>query len=467
MQTQQDTISKKPSERHGVLPVDGNLPLIGALPDVLRDKLDHLIAARSTHGDIYTLNLGFSRMVALNHPRHAQHVLRDNVKNYSKGNPIWNSIRTLLGNGLPASEGDFWRRQRRLIQPQFHREKLNALANHMVDAIDETMASWEAYARSGEPMNIAVQLSQMTMRVIVKTMFGGQIDGSVADRIAAEFGYIIDYMFFGMATQKLPLWLPVPGRKRYRNGIQNIDDVIFRVIDDRKRAESEGSLVALLLDQVDAETGQRMTAKELRDEAVSIFLAGYETTAVAMAFAFHALTENSVILRNLQTEIDGVVGARRPTFSDVPELRETLMAVQEALRLYPPSYWIPRTAVQDDEIDGFPIPAGTEVSIMTYVIHRHPDIWTDPNRYDPQRFTPEQSAKRHSLAWMPFGAGQRLCVGKDFALMEAQLIMARILSQYNIEGIPNRQPKVHVSTSLRPGGGVWVRLSKRTPRAQE
>lgn len=455
--------STSPDTTHGrrALPTDAAFPVVGALPYLVRDRLDHLVDARNKLGDVYLLDIGVSRVIALNHPEHAQHILRDNVANYTKGNAIWESIRTLLGNGLPVSTGDFWRRQRRLVQPQFHRERLEAMASQMVDAIDETMQGWDDIVSSGAPIDIAAQLSRMTMRVIVKTMFGSTLDQRDADLVTSQFGYVNDFMLFGVVTQKLPSWLPVPGRRRYAEAIARIDEVVFRAI-ERHDDERGGSLIKILLDRVDDETGARMTPKELRDEAVAMFLAGYETTAVALAFAFHAMSEHHDIARALDDEILSVVGERRPTFADLPRLPLALAVTQEALRLYPPAYWVPRVAVHDDEIDGFHIPAGAEVGVMTYVIHRHPDFWKDPTRFDPGRFKPELAGSRHPLAWLPFGAGQRICVGKDFALMEAQLILARVLSRYRLDPVPGRAARVHVGTALRPAGGVWLRLRRRS-----
>lgn len=444
------------------LPLSGAVPVLGHLSGLLRKKLDYLVELRERQGDIFTLDLGFMRMVALCHPSHAQHVLRDRARIYGKGNKLWDSIRGLIGNGLPVSEGDFWMRQRRMIQPHFHRESLAAMAELMVDAIDEELASWDAFARSGAPIDIFREMTRITMRVIVKTVFGGQLSQKTADLVGREMGYALDYMLWGLLTHRLPAWAPAPGRKRFKEAVQRIDDVVFDVIASRKAGDGKGgALLDMLLSSVDEETQQRMTKQELRDEAISMFLAGYETTSSALAFAFQHLNQNPEVLRKLVAEIDTTLKGRRPTIADTRALPYAMGVIQESLRLHGPVYWIPRTAQEDDVIDGYPIRKGQEIVVVCYVIHRHPSAWSDPERFDPTRFDPAAVAQRHPLAWLPFGAGQRLCVGKEFALMEGQFILARILARYEVVPVRGRSTTVHVGTTLRPNGGVWVRLLPR------
>ncbi|HEX2623525.1 MAG TPA: cytochrome P450, partial [Phototrophicaceae bacterium] len=206
---------------------------------------------------------------------------------------------------------------------------------------------------------------------------------------------------------------------------------------------------------------EQMTDQQLRDEAVTLFLAGYETTSVAMAWSFHYLTQQAEFAARLHAETDAVLGDRDPVFMDVPQLAYARMVMQEALRLYSPTYWVSRTAEEDDVIDGYRIRKGQMVAIMSHMIHRHPDFWQHPEAFDPERFTPENSAGRHQLAWIPFGAGQRQCIGRDFALMEGQLILTKIAQRYNVHAIPGKVAAPHVSTTLRTKDGVWVTISKR------
>ncbi len=440
------------------------LPLVGALPSLVKHPLEFLVSARERHGDMHWLDLGVTRLISLNHPRHAQHVLRDRVQNYSKGGPMWDTIRRLIGNGLPASEGDFWLRQRRMIQPQFHRERLAALTTLMGQAIDERLERWERLASAGEPLQLASEMDRITLNVAVKTMFGAGIESSEEDVISREMDHVLDYMLLGVFTGMLPSWVPLPGRQHFEQGVRAIDEIVFRVIERRRQNEgTNGDLIGMLLDMVDAETGERMTDQQLRDEAVPLFMAGYETTATGLSFTLALLAERPELAQAVREECETVLGGRPPQFTDLPRLKLALMAFQEALRLFPPAFWIPRTAVEDDVIDGYQVPAGTMVGIMSYAMQRHPGIWEEPERFDPLRFSTERSAGRAPLAWLPFGAGQRLCVGKEFALMEGQLLLARVLSRFDLEPLPGRPLKARMTSTLRVPDNFHLHLRRRSP----
>jgi cytochrome P450 len=217
----------------------------------------------------------------------------------------------------------------------------------------------------------------------------------------------------------------------------------------------------MLLDMVDDETGEGMTDKQLHDEVTTLFLAGYETTSVALSWAFDFLSQHPDMMRKLQVEVDLVLGDRLPTMADLHQMPYSRMILQETLRIRPPAWQVMRTAVEDDEIDGYPIKAGTNIVALMYMCHFHPDEWTDPETFDPERFSPERSESRHKLAWMPFGAGQRLCIGKDFAMMEGQLALAMVAQRYQITKTSERPAEQQLAATLRPKGGVVVKLEKR------
>jgi cytochrome P450 len=450
--------------RGAVPPRARALPLVGSLPSLIRAPLPFLEEARATCGDVYRVDLGVSEVLILSHPRHAAHVLRDHAHNYTKGGPLWDTIRTLLGNGLPVSEGDYWRRQRRMMQPQFHHERLAAMADLMVQAIDEELCTWDAAAASGRPFDVFRGLTRLTLKVIVRTMFGTSIDTRESDTVDEALSYMNDFMIKSIVLNALPRWAPVPGRRRHQAAIAAVDAVLFRVI-ARSRDEERvsGTMIDMLHDLVDAETGARMTPAELRDEAVSMLLAGYETTAAALSFTIGYLVGDAGAALALYAEVDATLADRTPGFADLRRVPRVLRTVQEAMRLCPPAFWLPRVAVADDVIDGFAVPAGTMVAPVIYMIHRHPTEWPHASRFDPERFLPERSAGRHALAWMPFGAGPRQCIGKGFTLMEAQLILARIAQRYEVRAVAGYEPRVKVGTTLLPRDGVMVRLRRRDP----
>jgi cytochrome P450 len=446
------------------LPPRAGPPVVGSLPSLLRDPLGFFLSAPQKYGDVYTIDLGLTHVIALNHPRHAQYVLRDNARNYGKGGALWDTIRGLTGNGLPASEGDYWLRQRRMMQPHFHKDRIAAMANLMLQAIEETMQPWEQAAESGEPFNVADALNHVTLKVVVKATLGGDISRAESERISAALAYSLDYMVRGMVLRSLPRWLPVPGRRRFEEEVRAIDEILFGIMARRRNSQESGGggdILGMLLDTVDAETGERMTDQQVRDEVVSLVVAGYESTAMSLAFSFESLARRPELMKRIQNELDAAVGQGPLSFAQVPRLPQTLAVFQEALRLYPPAYWTMRGAIQDDVIDGFRIPAGTMIGVMTCVIQRHPDLWNDPHEFDPSRFSPEQQKGRHPLAWIPFGVGQRQCIGRDFALLEGQFALAWALSRFDFEPIPGRETKRRISTTLRPDA-VWLRLRRRS-----
>lgn len=443
------------------LPRATGWPLIGELPALAGNPLGYLAQAQTTYGDIYQLNLGVTELMVLNHPRHAQHVLVDNARNYRKGGPIWDSLRTLLGNGLPVSEGDFWLRQRRMMQPHFHRRRLAALTNEIADALAQGLAVWPEAAGPEDPFDVMQGVTQLTMRVIMRALFGTSLPQSDMADASQALAFTLDHLLQGIFTQSLPSWLPVPGRRRYAQAVATIDRVVFDAIDRCRSNPDEGSLIPMLLDMVDAESGEQMTPHQLRDEAVTMFLAGYETTATALAWAFHFLTQDPALLTRLQAETDAVLEGRTPGLADLPQMPYSRQVFQEALRYYSPSWQLTRTAVEADQIDGFAISPGQNVAVMQHTIHHHPEFWPEPARFDPDRFKPGTSADRPATAWIPFGAGQRLCIGQELALMEGQLALTMIAQRFDVRALSGRVARPQAGITLRPQDGVWVEVRAR------
>ena len=444
------------------IPLTKGLPLVGSLPQMIKNPFGFLMQARNTYGDLYNLNLGISKMLILNNPRQMQHIMVDNVQNYRKGGGMWDAIRDMLGNGLVVSEGSFWMRQRRMMQPQFHRQRLAALTELMVSAIDEALTTWEKSAQ-GTDFNLAPAFNELTMKVITRTLFGTGLDQAEMDKVSKALDYSVNYILKAIVLNSLPAWMPAPGRKEFERSIKQIDETVYRIIaDSRKNSGESNHLMAMLLDMVDDETGEGMTDQQLRDEVTTLFLAGYETTSIALTWAFDFLVHNPEMLEKLRAEVDAAVGSDRlPTFADLPKLPYSRMILQETLRIRPSAWQLPRTAIEDDEIDGHHIPAGTNLIGLIYMCHYHPDEWDNPEVFDPERFQSEKSEKRHKFAYMPFGAGQRKCIGMDFALMEGQLALAMVAQRYILTKTTANLAEPQLSTTLRPKGGVVVKLEKR------
>lgn len=442
-------------------------PLIGVIPSMLKkNPLDYFMACQANYGDIFTLDFGLLKAVVLCSPHHAQYILRDEPQKYDKGGSFWNSMRSIMGNGLATSQGEFWKRQRRMIQPHFHRQKLANLTNKMVDAIEDATGYWDRAAESGRAFQIAEAYNHVTMKVIVRTILGSSLNFQEADEVGSRIEYIISYIMQGTLLNLLPNWVPSPGRERYRLAKQKIDDVIFRIIDQCRQSPDthQDDLMSMLLHMVDDESGEQMTNEQLRDEIATIFLAGYETTSISLSWATAFLIQHPEIAEKLYKEVDSVLNGRKPTFEDLPNLPYARMILQESMRYYSPSWWIPRNAAEDDTIDGYLVPKGSLVICLNHAIHHHPDYWENPEKFDPERHTHERSAQRHRFAWNVFGAGQRQCLGKDFALMEGHLVLVRLAQRYVFKPVPDYVLETKIGTTLKPKNGVLVYLEKRPLR---
>ncbi|HRI08611.1 MAG TPA: cytochrome P450 [Nannocystaceae bacterium] len=450
------TASPAAAPAHAPLPPRARAPL-GGLPGLLLRRFDFLEEARARTGDIYSLDLPGARPIVLCHPRHAQHVFRDHAVNYRKGGGFWEVLRELFGDGIIVSEGERWLHQRRLMQPAFHRQRIAGLVDTMVAAIDATITSWPDSAR---PVDIGARTSAITMEVITRTMFGDGITRDEMDEVARTLPIVQNFTMVGTLTHGLPAWLPVPGRRRFRSARESLRAVASRLI-ERCRGRPGGALLTMLTEARDADTGQPMSEAQVLDEAIGIFLAGYETTSLALAWAIYLLMRHPDVMARLTAEADAALGGQNPTMADLPRLPYARQVLFESMRLYPPASWLPRTAVDDDVIDGVRIPAGTTVILPIYLYHRHPEFWPDPERFDPERFAPEPSEGRHPFAWMPFGGGQRLCIGKEFAILEGHLALAMLLQRLRFTPVDARPVRPLPTSTLGPQGGIWARVERR------
>lgn len=443
-------------------PAAGGLPGLGAVPLLLKDSYGFLLRARERYGDIYTLDLGVTKLVVLNSPRHAQQLLRDRIHGYTKAGPVWDLLRTVIGNGLATSEGDHWLRQRRLLQGGFNRQRTSALAGLMVQAIAEGIESWDRRAERSEPIDLLPAFSRIAMRVLMKTMFGKDVNEGELAEMTAAVTYLLEYATWAMMASALPDGVPLPGKRKYRRTLREIDEYVSGMIVRRRVADTGGDdLISMMLGMRDPRSGEGMTDREIRDEAFTIFMAGYETTALALTWSFYFLAKHPDVKRAVGDEVRQVLGDALPTYDVVGRLPLALRVLQETLRLRPPAFWLPRTALEDDEIDGYQIPRGTNLALLIFGVHHDPQHWPHAEDFDPDRFSPEASADRHPFAWIPFGAGQRLCIGRDFAQLEALLCMVMVLQRYDVVLPPGFTARARFLSTLRPKGGISV-LLKRT-----
>ncbi|HJQ31787.1 MAG TPA: cytochrome P450 [Pyrinomonadaceae bacterium] len=433
---------------------------VGQLYQFRSDPLTFLARLAREYGDVARCKAGPQSLYLINHPDHIRDVLVTNNARFKKGRALQRAKR-LLGEGLLTSEGDFWRRQRRLAQPAFHRQRIASYARVMVEYAEKAAARW----RDGETLDLSAEMMRLTLAVVSKTLFDADVE-SDADEVGAALTDVMnlfDYLMlpFAELLEKLPL----PPQRRFRRARARLDAVIYRIIEERRRSgEDRGDLLSTLLQAVDEE-GDRtgMTDEQLRDEVMTLFLAGHETTANALTWAFYLLAQNPDAEARMHEELDTVLkDGRLPNAEDYAALRYTEMVVSETMRLYPPAWVVGRLALEDHEVGGFAIPRGALVLVSQYVMHRDPRFWPDPERFDPERWTPEAKAARPQFAYFPFGGGPRRCIGEGFAWTEAVLILATLARRFRLRLVPGRRVEAQARITLRTGkGGVPMRLESR------
>lgn len=413
-------------------------------------------------GDVSRLELGFLDAVTLHHPDHFDHVFRTHHRNYLKEGPFWDGVRAVIGNGLPTSSGEEWRLHRRMMQPQFHRQRLAALATLVIDALEESL-DWDDVTSSWQTIDVGSRMPHLTMNVVSAAVLGSHTSRARARIVADELAFMTQHTFRAMITHRLPSWMPMPGRDRFARATANVRREAQRIIDERRhRAEEGDDLLALLIGATDDETGATMNDEQLIDETTSLLLAGYDTTSAALQWCLYLLTEHPEMLGRLREECDAVLHGRTPRPEDLRRLTYARWTMQEAMRLYPPVWWLPRMAAEDDEIAGHAIPKGTIVAPVMYTVHHHPAHWPNPERFDPERFSPEESAGRHPLAWVPFGAGPRKCIGQELSLMESTLALAMIIQRFELASA-GHVVKPRMESTMRPADGVSLRIRRRQP----
>ncbi len=373
-----------------------------------------------------------------------------------------------MGNGLPFADGDSWLHQRRLMQPAFHRRRLAELVDGIAATTRETVDGWHAHAQSGQPLDVASEMMRLTLHVIVKAMFSTDVRDDL-ERLEQSFNFAQRQMVAQMRRPiKLPLSLPTPSNRRFHQAVQTVDDVVYGIIDERQRRDSSAAkeqgahdLLSMLLAARDEETGEGMSRQQVRDEVVTIFFAGHETTATTLAWVWYALAQHPNVAARAAAEVDEVLGGRTPSFGDLPHLGYTKRIIQEAMRLHTPIWIFTRRAEAEDEIGGYRIPAGTSIFLSPYVTHHDPALWPAPQRFDPDRFLPEREAERPRFHYLPFGGGPHLCIGNSFALMEAQLVIATVLQRFRLRLATDAPVAGTPQVTLRPKGGLPMVVERR------
>ncbi len=411
-------------------------------------------------GDAVRLRLGPKQAIVLSHPEMARHLLVTHVRNYVKQTPAYAGLRLVLGNGLLTSDGDFWLRQRRLAQPAFHKKHVAGFGEVMARAATGMVDRWEAGFGDPKGLDVSHEMMRVTLRVVGEALLTADPSQN-ADEVGGALTEGLEYLMHLIQTPLAPPpWVPTRRNRGFHRAVATLDRVVLGIIAERRRTgPGPGDLLDLLMGAQDEETGATMTDRQLRDEVMTLFLAGHETTAMALTWTFHLLSEHPETEAALRRELDEVLGGRPPTTDDVPKLDLLGRVVQESMRLYPPVWTVSRTPVEADTVDGHAVHPGDLVMLPIHQIHRRPDLWPDPDRFDPDRFLPEAVAGRPRFAYLPFIGGQRQCIGDGFANLEARLVLATVLQRVRMTPVEGRPPVLpRPLVTLRTANGLWMRL---------
>ncbi|WP_246137301.1 cytochrome P450 [Myxococcus sp. CA040A] len=410
------------------------------------------------HGDVVRFKLDAKPTYMLSHPDHVRYFLTENAPNYAKPELVDDPF---LGNGLFVSEGNYWRRQRRLVQPAFHRERLAGLLTGMVDLIQRKLAQWEAVREPGRRFDIAEEMGVLSLRMTTRALYSDEPDEPTAEAMRRMMWMLNDrgsFLYRLLKLERLPIykkkWADFFATLRLLNGKAK------EVIVQRKQGGPEDDIMAMLLAAKDRDTGEGMTDKELRDEFMNLYSAN-EGAGAALAWAWHLLSTHPEIADRLAAESAAVLGGGAPTLESLPRLRYAMQVFEETLRLYPTAWKLVRVAKEADTVGGYRVEPGTVVVAITYVLHRHPEFWSSPETFDPDRFAPESRGARHKFAYIPFGAGQHICIGNNLSLMFGALVLAMVSQRFRLRAIPGRKVDIYPGISLLPRGGLPLTLEPR------
>jgi cytochrome P450 len=426
--------------------------------ELTRDPLNFLSRLARQYGNVSRFSVVMRRAFLINHPEYIKDLLVTSNHKFEKS-PAVQSMKRVLGEGLLTSEGEFHLRQRRLAQPAFHRQRVAAYGTAMVEYAERMRQKWQ----DGATLDIHREMMDLTLAVVGKTLF----DADIASN-AKEIGEAMETFLGLFRTMLLPIAdllerLPLPSIRRMKQARARLDEIVYRLIGERRSSgEDRGDLLSMLLAAQDVEgDGRGMTDLQLRDECVTLILAGHETTANALTWTWMLLAHHPEVEARLHAEIDSALAGRLPTVDDLPHLEYAEMVLAESMRLYPPAFAIGRRTLEDHEFGGYHVPADSIVLASQWVMHRDPRYYPDPLHFDPQRWTPEARAARPKFAYFPFGGGPRVCIGEAFAWMEGVLLLTTLAQRWKLRLVPGHPVDTHPVITLRPRYGMPMTLSRR------
>ncbi|MBI3510108.1 MAG: cytochrome P450 [Bacteroidetes bacterium] len=439
-----------------------SIPLIGNAMGFALNPTEFVLKNMRKYGDVVFFKALNFKFALVSNPNYIKQILQENNTNYTKGTG-YAPLRLFLGNGLLTSEGDFWLKQRRLQQPAFSRKNIQEYSNTVLHAVGEMLDRWEGMTNENKTINLSLELIKLTSRITGITLLSFDFENE-PDEFWHALSYALKYVNNRTRTNpfNLPANFPTPANIKFSKASENIDKVIYRTIEMRRNKVDEYTdLLSMLMKSRDEKTGEGMTDKQLHDEVLTIFLAGHETSADALMWCIYLLARNPDAEEKILIEVKNVAKNKPISFEDLPQLIYTSQVIEESLRLYPPIWLIGRQTIKEDKLGDYIIPEKTDIMICPYVMHRHPAYWNEPDKFDPERFSPENSKNRLPYSYIPFGGGPRLCIGQNFAMMELLITVAAIIRKFRIKIVSGDNVKLGAYITLRPEKDIIVQLEKR------
>ena len=464
--------STHPPEALPLPPSPSSHPLFGLMREFRQDRIGLYRRVARDYGDVLRMRFMWVNTYTVSHPDYMRQVLVENNHNYVR-NPFVNDVfKLFLGDGLFTMDGESWLSRRRLMQPAFHRQRLAGLGALMTDAAQAMLADW-AQRSAGQEIAMDEEMMKVTLRVAGQALFSVDLLGA-ASALGDAFTNVSEFVNYRMNTPfPPPLWAPTRRNRQFKAALDTLNRTVYDIIEQRKKSsahlseqarinnEEKGDLLDMLMAARDADTGAGMTDAELRNEVALLIFAGHETTATTLTWVFYLLSQHPEAEAKLHAELATVLGGRTPTLADLPNLPYNRMVIEETMRLYPAAWGVSRKSVAADEIGGYQLPANASLTLPITTLHYDPRWWEEPERFDPERFSPERSANRHKFAYLPFGAGPRQCIGNNFALMEAQLVLATVAQRYQLRLRPGHPVQPDPVFVLRTSHGLPMTVTRR------
>jgi cytochrome P450 len=436
--------------------------ILGHAMSFRRNPLEFMIESVKALGDFISFRLLTKRVYLVSDAEIGRYILQSNNKNYTKS-PGYRPLRLLVGNGLFTSEGTYWLRQRRIYQPAFSNKSVANYTKNVTDSAQKTIAKWQELTARNEPINASQDMTEITLEIIGRSLFStnlGEEAKHFFEPLTTGLKYINDRAM--RAPFVYPTWFPNEAKKEFDNAVNNLDQVVSSVIQERQQKQNwPEDLLTSFLTTKDEESGENLTPSQVRDECMTLFLAGHESTANVLNWLFFLLTKHPEVRQKVLNEIDQTIEGRIPGYNDLHKLTYLVQVINETMRLYPPIWHFGRMNINEDEVGGYTFKPKSHFRISCYTIHRNPKYWKDPDRFDPERFSPVNIKNHVPGSFIPFGYGPRLCVGRNFAMMEITLIIAMLYQKYIIKVKDANQIKILALLMLRPDRDMVLELEER------